>query len=99
MADNSLFGKLKKLFSTQVVVRRVGKGRLKVIDSSKIQSDGNKQGSAHYDRYGRLYGANSRKNWQSTNDRFNYHSNKLELYTDYESMDRDSIISSIRYIL
>jgi hypothetical protein len=95
MADNSLFGKLKKLFSTQVVVRRVGKGRLKVIDSSKIQSDGNKQGSAHYDRYGRLYGANSRKNWQSTNDRFNYHSNKLELYTDYESMDRDSIISSI----
>jgi len=95
MADNSLFGKLKKLFSTQVVVRRVGKDKIKVVDSSRLQSDGNKQGSAHYDRYGRLHGANSRKNWQSSNERFNYHSNKLELYTDYESMDKDSIISSI----
>ena len=38
MADNSLFGKLKKLFATQVVVRRVGKDKLKVVDSSRLQS-------------------------------------------------------------
>jgi hypothetical protein len=42
-----------------------------------------------------LHGSNSRKNWQTYNERFNYHSNKLELYTDYEAMDKDSIISSI----
>ena len=95
MADTSLFGRLKRLFSTQVVVRRVGKDKLKVVDSSRIQSDGNRRGSAYYDRYGRLHGSNSRKNWQTYNERFNYHSNKLELYTDYEAMDKDSIISSI----
>jgi len=95
MADTSLFGRLKRLFSTQVVVRRVGKDKLKVVDSSRLQADGNRRGSAYYDRYGRLHGSNSRKNWQTYNERFNYHSNKLELYTDYEAMDKDSIISSI----
>jgi len=95
MADTSLFGRLRRLFSTQVVVRRVGKNKLKVVDSSRLQGDGNRRGSAYYDRYGRLHGSNSRKNWQTYNERFNYHSNKLELYTDYEAMDKDSIISSV----
>ena len=65
MADTSLFGRLKRLFSTQVVVRRVGKDKLKVVDSSRLQADGNRRGSAYYDRYGRLHGSNSRKNWQT----------------------------------
>ena len=95
MADNSLFSKLKKLFSTQVVVRRVGKKKIKVVDSTRLQGDGNSNSSSRYDRYGRLHGSNSKKNWQTYNNRFSYHSNKLELYTDYEAMDRDSIISSI----
>jgi hypothetical protein len=95
MADKSLFSRLQRLFSTQVVVRRVAKNKLKVVDSSRLQGDGNRRGSAYYDRYGRLHGSNSRKNWQTYNERFNYHSNKLELYTDYEAMDKDSIISSV----
>ena len=37
MAENSLYNRLKKLFSTQVVVRRVGKNKLKVVDSSRLQ--------------------------------------------------------------
>ena len=44
MADTSLFGRLKRLFSTQVVVRRVGKDKLKVVDSSRLQGDGNRRG-------------------------------------------------------
>jgi hypothetical protein len=95
MADTSLFGRLKRLFSTQAVVRRIGKDKIKVVDTSRLQGDGNRRGSAYYDRYGRLHGSNSRKNWQTYNERFNYHSNKLELYTDYEAMDKDSIISSV----
>lgn len=95
MADTSLFSRLRRLFSTQAVVRRVGKNKLKVVDSSRLQSDGNRRGSSYYDRYGRLHGSNSRLNWQTYNERFNYHSNKLELYTDYEAMDKDSIISSV----
>ena len=95
MADKSLFSRLQRLFSTQVVVRRLGKNKIKVVDSSRLQSSGNSESSSYYDRYGRLHGSNSKKNWQSANDRFNYHSNKLELYTDYEAMDKDSIISSV----
>ena len=95
MADKSLFSRLQKLFSTQVVVRRVGKNKIKVVDSSRLQGIGNKEGSSQYDRYGRLHGSRASKNWQSQTERFNYHSNKLELYSDYETMDKDSIISSI----
>ena len=61
MADKSLFSRLQRLFSTQVVVRRVAKNKLKVVDSSRLLGDGNRRGSAYYDRYGRLHGSNSRK--------------------------------------
>ena len=57
MAETSLFSRLKKLFSTQVVVRRVGKDKIKVIDSSKLQSSGNKKWfHPSTIRYGRLHG-------------------------------------------
>jgi len=93
MADTSLFGRLKRLFNTQVVVRRVGTGRTKAVDTQRLQSQGNIRGTSYYDRFGRLH--TSRRNWETYNNQFNYHSNKLELYTDYEAMDKDSIIASI----
>lgn len=93
MADISLFGRLKKLFATQVVVRRIGKGRTQAIDTQRLQSSGNIRSTSYYDRFGRMH--TSRKNWETYNNQFNYHSNKLELYTDYEAMDKDSIIASI----
>ena len=93
MADKSLFGRLKKLFNTQVVVRRIGKGKTQNIDTQRLQSQGNLRSSSYYDRFGRMH--TSRKNWETYNNQFNYHSNKLELYTDYEAMDKDSIIASI----
>lgn len=93
MADNSLFGKLQKLFATQVIVRRIGKNRLQTVDSQRLQSQGNIRNTSYYDRFGRLH--TSKKNWESYNQQLNYHSNKLELYTDYEAMDKDSIITSI----
>lgn len=93
MADNSLFGKLQKLFATQVIVRRIGKNRIQTVDSQRLQSQGNIRSTSYYDRFGRLH--SSKKNWQNYNQQLNYHSNKLELYTDYEAMDKDSIITSI----
>lgn len=93
MADISLFGRLKKLFATQVVVRRIGKGRTQAIDTQRLQSSGNIRSTSYYDRFGRMH--TSRRNWETYNNQFNYHSNKLELYTDYEAMDKDSIIASI----
>ena len=93
MADTTLFSRLKKLFATQVVVRRIGKGRTAAVDTQRLQSDGNIRGTSYYDRFGRMH--TSRRNWETYNNQFNYHSNKLELYTDYEAMDKDSIIASI----
>jgi len=41
MADKSLFGRLQRLFSTQVVIRRIGKGKTRAIDTQRLQSQGN----------------------------------------------------------
>ena len=93
MADKSLFGRLQRLFSTQVVIRRVGKGKTRAIDTQRLQSQGNIKGTSYYDRFGRLH--STRQNWETYNNQYNYSSNRLELYTDYEAMDKDSIIASV----
>ena len=93
MVDKSLFGRLQRLFSTQVVVRRIGKGKTRAIDTQRLQSQGNIKGTSYYDRYGRLH--SSRQNWETYNNQYNYSSNRMELYTDYEAMDKDSIIASV----
>ena len=38
MADKSLFGRLQRLFSTNVIVRNVGGRKLKVTDVDKRQA-------------------------------------------------------------
>ena len=75
MADTTLFSRLKKLFATQVVVRRIGKGRTAAVDTQRLQSDGNIRGTSYYDRFGRMH--TSRRNLETYNNQFNYHSNKL----------------------
>ena len=37
MADKGLFPRLKRLFSTDVIIRNVGGNQLKVFDVNKIQ--------------------------------------------------------------
>ena len=94
MADkNNLFGRLKRLFNNNVVVRKVGKDRLRVIDNDHLQSIGNPHNSRYVDRFTRLHGV--RPNSSNTyNPNYNYFSSKTELYTDYETMDQDAIINS-----
>lgn len=92
MAENTtLFSRLRKLFSTDVVIRNVGGNQLKVIDTAHIQSDGNLTTNRRVDRFSRLF---------STIPGYSYSAGQLQLYTrlelfrDYEAMDTDSIISS-----
>ena len=92
MANTSLRARLRRLFSTNVVVRRIGKNRLKVVDSNKLQSLGNMKQTKYIDRFS---GAHTNTPGYSTyNSTANYHQNRVELYTDYEGMDMDPIISS-----
>jgi len=94
MADKTLYGRLKRLFNTNVVVRRVGKDKLRVVDNDHLQSTGNAHNSKFIDRYTRLHGNTHTNSMNTYNPNYNYFSSKTELYTDYEVMDQDSIIAS-----
>lgn len=89
--DNGLFSRLTRLFSTDVIIRNVGGDQLKVIDVDRIQSYGNIKTNSLIDRFTKLhrYGAN-----MPYNPTMNYQTLRVQLYTDYEAMDTESIIAS-----
>ena len=93
MADTSLFGRLRRLFSTDVVIRNVGGNQLKVMDSNQIQSLGQLQTNSLYDRFNKLYSTTGGLNY-NTMQQANFPSTRIQLYTDYEAMDTDSIVAS-----
>ena len=88
MADKSLFGRLQRLFSTNVIVRNVGGKKLKIADTDKIQHIAK---SNLIDRFTKLY---SGYGASATSDAVHKKSLRLGLFKDYESMDSDGIVSS-----
>lgn len=90
MNDKSFFGRLRTLFSTSTIIQRSGKG-LKVIDVNKIQAGSELASNRLVDRFNRLYQA---QRGEGRGIHTNYHAIRLQLFTDYELMDEDSIISS-----
>ncbi len=52
--QRNLFSTLKRLFSTDVIIRNDG-GELKTVDVEKIQVDGVLQTNALVDRFNRIY--------------------------------------------
>ena len=92
MADKSLFPRLKRLFSSDVVIRNVGGKQLKVMDVEKIQSFGDLSTNSLVDRFTRLHRQGSNMQFNPT---LNYQTLRLQLYSDYEAMDTDGIISSV----
>tara|TARA_R110000744_G_scaffold91047_4_gene176760 strand:- start:7251 stop:9146 length:1896 start_codon:yes stop_codon:yes gene_type:complete len=91
MADKSLFSRLKKLFSTGVVIRRIGDKKLKVVDTNALQADGNLESNRLVDRYSKLYAGGHNSNYEPQQT---YLGMRTELFNDYEAMDMDSIIAS-----
>ena len=91
MADRSLFGRLRRLFSNDVIVRNVGGDELKIADVNQIQSTGRYQTNSLVDRFSRLYIYNNRNIF---NPNLNYQTLRIQLYSDYEAMDTDPIIAS-----
>jgi len=93
MADTSLFGRLKKLFSTDVIIRNVGGDELKVMDTDGIQRLGVLQTNSLYDKYARLYTTSGGWNY-NLSQQLNYPTTRIQLYADYEAMDTDAICAS-----
>ena len=88
MAD--VFKNLKKLFSSDVIVRNIGGKQLKVVDPDQIQ----KFGTPHKnDRFTRMY---STLNYRMSSQQALYgmESMRVRLFRDYEVMDTDGIIAS-----
>jgi len=88
MADTSLFSRLQRLFSTNVIVRNVGGKRLKVADTSRTQSISKNN---LVDRYQKIFTGAGLSGYS---DSLMSKSMRLNLFKDYESMDSDAIISS-----
>ena len=93
MADTSLFGRLRRLFSTDVVIRNVGGNQLKVIDANQIQSLGQLQTNSLMDRFNKIYSTTGGLNYNLM-QQVNFPSTRIQLYTDYEAMDTDAIVAS-----
>tara|TARA_Y100001972_G_scaffold27551_1_gene33868 strand:+ start:1522 stop:3417 length:1896 start_codon:yes stop_codon:yes gene_type:complete len=96
MADTSLFGRLRRLFSSDVVVRNVGGNELKIADVNTIQRTGRYQTNSLIDRFTRLYIYNNKNIF---NPNLNYQTLRIQLYSDYEAMDTDPLIASALDIL
>jgi hypothetical protein len=92
MANTSLFSRLRRLFSTDVVIRNVGGKNLKIMDVGNIQRYGNLATNSLYDRFTRLHRPHGSS--LQYNPTLNYQSMRLQLYSDYEAMDHDPIIAA-----
>ena len=92
MADTSLRARLGRLFATNVVVRRIAKNRLKAVDTNRLQSTGNLTNKKYVDRFSGIH--RGMPGYGSYNQNQTFHTSKIELFTDYEAMDMDPILSS-----
>ncbi len=55
MADKNVFSRLKRLFSSDVIIRNVGGNQLKVLDVNSIQNAGEIETNSLIDRFTRLH--------------------------------------------
>ena len=93
MADKGLFPRLKRLFSTDVIIRNVGGNQLKVFDVNKMQQSGEIENNSLIDRFNKIY-TNSSTSLYGQQAGFNYQYLRPMLYSEYDAMDTDAIIAS-----
>ena len=84
--DKSFFGRLGKLFSTSVIVRKQG-NKLKVIDYDETQAIATNL----RDRYMRLHSSAMNNTFENY---LAYQQIRQELFRDYDAMDSDPIIGA-----
>lgn len=88
MADTSIFTRLKKLFSTNTIVRKTPRG-IKVIDTDEYQN----MTTNLVDRFLKLRVTNQ-SNLGLVESSMAYQQVRIDLFRDYDTMDMDPIISS-----
>lgn len=88
--DTSLFTRLKRLFSNDVIVRNIGGKKLKIVDTDRIEFATDR--NSLRDRFNRL--RSSTYNLHNRDQALSYQSARLELFRDYDTMDMDPILAS-----
>jgi hypothetical protein len=86
MADKSVFSRLRRLFSTDVVIRNVGGKQVKTIDSGHIQSSGEYETNALVDRFNKVY-SSAPTSLLGAQFNLNYQYLRTTLYSEYDVMD------------
>jgi len=94
MADTSLFKRLKRLFSSDVVIRNIGGNQLKVMDTDHIQTSGEFATNSLMGRYQGIYQNPASTSLYGQQFNLNYQYLRAQLYSDYDVMDTDAIIAS-----
>ena len=94
MADTSIFSRLRRLFSTDVIIRNEGGSQLKVVDSDHIQTSGEFQTNSLVDRFQKIYSNPAATSLLGQQFNLQYQYLRVFLYSDYDSMDTDAIIAS-----
>jgi len=98
MADTSIFKRLQRLFSTDVVIRNDGGNQIKVMDTNSVQQSGEFATNALVDRFNRVYSPNTTSLFGAQFN-LNYRYLRTQIYSDYDIMDTDAIIASALDIL
>jgi len=93
MADTKIFSRLKRLFSTDIIIRNDGGNQLKVMDTNTIQQSGQFATNALVDRFNRIYSINA-SSLYGAQFNLNYQYLRTQIYSDYDIMDTDAIIAS-----
>jgi hypothetical protein len=91
--QNNLFSTLRRLFSTDVIIRNEGGDMLKVMDPDTIQRSGVIQTNSLIDRFNKVY-TTSTAYGVNLNLAQNYQSARVQIYADYDAMDTDAICCS-----
>ena len=86
----SLYARLKRLFSTDVIVRNVGGKQLKIKDTDSIMYATDR--NSLRDRFNRI--RSSGYNAYTRDFALSYQAARMDLFRDYDTMDMDPIISS-----
>jgi hypothetical protein len=91
--QENLFSTLKRLFSTDVIIRNEGGDTLRVMDPDGIQRNGVIQTNSLIDRFNKVY-TTSTAYGVNLNLAQNYQSARVQIYADYDAMDTDAICCS-----
>ena len=90
LKSKSLFARLKRLFSTDVIVRNVGGKLLKIKDTDQVQYATDR--NSLKDRFNRIRTSGHDPNGKDYS--LAYLTSRIDLFRDYDFMDADPILSS-----